>query len=216
MPLLHSRFCYSKKWCIALANDWSLSYYINPPGVSVADGCIWGSTAYPRGNWAPYVAGANIDNNGNTFTKIGWNPIYLEPTTPFRNERPDWGVKIICEEGGQCNGLPCIIDPAIDAVNSVNGAGGSSTNGAGGANFCVVTAPKGSKAILVTFPAGKSGDDSVAVPMGSIDIPTSDPETQEPTKTTTTTEDGTTTTEDLTTTEELPTTTSTTSTSTTS
>ncbi|KAK6515700.1 hypothetical protein TWF281_004292 [Arthrobotrys megalospora] len=198
-------------WCATAAH-----YYINPPGVSVAEGCIWGSTAYPRGNWAPYVAGANIDDNGNTFTKIGWNPIYLEPTTPFRNERPDWGVKIVCEEGKQCNGLPCIIDPAIDAVNEVNGAGGASTNGAGGANFCVVTAPKGSKAILVTFPAGKSDDDSVAVPMGSIDIPTSDASTQEPTKTTTTSEDGTTTTEDLTTTEELPTTTSTTSTSTTS
>ncbi|KAK6331532.1 hypothetical protein TWF730_004608 [Orbilia blumenaviensis] len=202
-------------WCETAAH-----YYINPPGVSVEDGCIWGSTAHPRGNWAPYVAGANIDNNGNTFTKIGWNPIYLEPTTPFRDERPDWGIKIVCEEGKQCNGLPCIIDPAVDDVNSVNGSGGSSTNGAGGANFCVVTAPKGSKAILVTFPSGKGDDDSVAVPLGEVDLPTSDPETQdptpEPTTTTTTTEEGTTTTEDLTTTDEPPTTTSSTTESSTS
>ncbi|KAK6342561.1 hypothetical protein TWF718_007964 [Orbilia javanica] len=195
-------------WCATAAH-----YYINPPGVSVEEGCIWGSTAHPRGNWAPYVAGANIDDNGNTFTKIGWNPIYLEPTTPFRNERPDWGIKIVCEEGKQCNGLPCIIDPATDAVNEVNGDGGSSTNGAGGANFCVVTAPKGSKAILVTFPAGKGDDDSAGVPVGEVELPSSDPETSEatPDPTTTTTEEGTTTTEEqLTTTEEPPTTTSTT------
>ncbi|KAK6518544.1 hypothetical protein TWF506_005683 [Arthrobotrys conoides] len=191
-------------WCATAAH-----YYINPPGVSVEEGCIWGSTAHPRGNWAPYVAGANIDDNGNTFTKIGWNPIYLEPTTPFRNERPDWGIKIVCEEGKQCNGLPCIIDPATDAVNEVNGDGGSSTNGAGGANFCVVTAPKGSKAILVTFPAGKGDDDSAGVPVGEVELPSSDPQTLEPTPdpTTTTTEEGTTTTEELTTTDEPPTTT---------
>ncbi|KAK6503647.1 hypothetical protein TWF481_008653 [Arthrobotrys musiformis] len=190
-------------WCATAAH-----YYINPPGVSVEEGCIWGSTAHPRGNWAPYVAGANIDDNGNTFTKIGWNPIYLEPTTPFRDERPDWGLKIICAEGGQCNGLPCMIDPAIDDVNGVNGDGGSSTNGAGGANFCVVTAPKGSKAILVTFPAGKGDDDSAAVPVGEVDITTSDPGTTTPDPTTTTSEEGTTTTsEELTTTDEPPTTT---------
>ncbi|EPS35451.1 hypothetical protein H072_11155 [Dactylellina haptotyla CBS 200.50] len=177
-------------WCGTAAH-----YYINPPGVSVAEGCIWGSTANPRGNWTPYVAGANIDNNGNTFTKIGWNPIYLEPTTPFRNVRPDWGVKIICEEGKQCNGLPCIIDPAVDAVNAVNtGRSGQSTGGAGGGNFCVVTAPKGTKAILVTFPAGKGDDDSAAVPLGDVSLSSSsDPTstTEAPPTTTSTTESST-------------------------
>ncbi|KAK6355418.1 hypothetical protein TWF696_004517 [Orbilia brochopaga] len=173
-------------WCGTAAH-----YYINPPGVSAQEGCIWGSSSKPHGNWAPYVAGANIDDSGNTFTKIGWNPIYLEPTTPFRNVRPDWGVEIICSEGGNCGGLPCRIDPSVDAVNSVNGGdGGQSTGGAGGGNFCVVTAQPGSKAILVTFPAGKSGTTSGSASSGSVkiaqvkpDSSSSQPETQPPTST---------------------------------
>ncbi|KAJ6256281.1 hypothetical protein Dda_8778 [Drechslerella dactyloides] len=203
-------------WCGTAAH-----YYINPPGVSARDGCIWGSTANPHGNWAPYVAGANIDDAGNTYTKIGWNPIYLEPATPFRNERPDWGVEIICEEGGNCSGLPCRIDPSVDAVNSVNGkSGGQSTGGAGGANFCVVTAQKGSKAIMVTFPAGKSGttSGSGSGDVGSVKIAEASPESSSspppPSTTTTTTQPPTTTSEPPSTTAE-PTTTTESSTTTT-
>ncbi|KAF5098310.1 hypothetical protein D0Z03_001241 [Geotrichum reessii] len=47
-------------------------YYINAPGVGATDGCVWGSKNKPIGNWSPYVAGANTDNNGNTFVKIAF------------------------------------------------------------------------------------------------------------------------------------------------
>ncbi|KAI9830831.1 MAG: hypothetical protein M1819_005356 [Sarea resinae] len=125
-------------------------YYINPPGVSVEEACVWGTSSNPYGNWSPYVGGMNTDESGNTFVKLGWNPIYLEPATPFRNQMPSWGVTIECEGEG-CNGLPCAIDPSVHNVNECSGA---STDGAGGASFCVVTVPSGGKANFVVFEGG--------------------------------------------------------------
>ncbi|KZF25167.1 glycoside hydrolase family 132 protein [Xylona heveae TC161] len=123
----------------------SAHYYINPPGVSTDDGCVWGSTANPYGNWAPYVAGANTDSNGITYVKLGWNPIYLEQTTPFRNDKPKFTAEIQCDGDG-CDGLPC----AIDLDNGVNACKGPGCNtGAGGANACTVAAHKGVKAHIV-------------------------------------------------------------------
>lgn len=133
-------------------------YYINPPGTSTKEACVWGTKEHPVGNWSPYVAGANTDSNGQTFVKVGWNPIYLEPETPFRDEMPTWGVKIECDGDG-CNGLPCAIDPS---KHSVNQCSRSETTGAGGATFCVVTVPKGAKANIVVFETdgGKGKGDS--------------------------------------------------------
>lgn len=135
-------------WCSTAAH-----YYINAPGVTAEEGCVWGTSENPVGNWSPYTAGANTDATGNTYLKIGWNPIYLEPTTPFRNVKPDFGIEIECEGGG-CNGLPCKIDPA---VNSVNEMIGSPFTGAGGATGCVVTVPKGETAHIVVFEKEGSG-----------------------------------------------------------
>ncbi|KAJ9601923.1 hypothetical protein H2200_013593 [Cladophialophora chaetospira] len=132
-------------WCETAAH-----YYINPPGIGTDQACVWGSNSNPYGNWSPYVAGANTDNSGNTFIKLGWNPIYLEPTTPFRNQVPTWGVKIDCPNGG-CNGLPCAIDPSQNGVNEMTG--GSSV-GAGGGAFCVVTVSPGATANFVVFNTG--------------------------------------------------------------
>ena len=101
------------------------------------------------------MAGANTDHSGETFIKLAWNPIYLEPATPFRNKMPTWGVEIVCD--GDCNGLPCAIDPAKHNVNEMDGG---NTIGAGGANFCVVTVPKGATANFVVFEGGLSGDDT--------------------------------------------------------
>lgn len=100
------------------------------------------------------MAGANTDRNGDTYIKLAWNPIYLEPATPFRDKMPTWGVKIECE--GHCNGLPCAIDPAYHKVNEVEGQ--TSSGGAGGANFCVVTVPEGSNANFVVFEGGTDED----------------------------------------------------------
>ncbi|MCJ1313825.1 hypothetical protein MMC25_007505 [Agyrium rufum] len=129
-------------WCSTAAH-----FYINPPGYGCDEACVWGSSSDPIGNWAPYVAGGNTVSNGETFIKLGWNPIYLEPATPFRNEMPTWGVEIVCDGPG-CNGLPCAIDPGTNGVNEMVGA---NTDGAGGAAFCVVTVPEGVNANFVVF-----------------------------------------------------------------
>ena len=102
-----------------------------------------------------------MDKSGESFIKLGWNPIYLEDATPFKDEMPNWGVKVECDGEG-CNGLPCAIDPAKNKVNEMIG---SSSNGAGGGAFCVVTVPKGVTASFVVFDEsggsgpGGSGDD---------------------------------------------------------
>lgn len=143
-------------WCSTAAH-----YYINGPGVGPEEACVWGTTAKAVGNWSPYVAGANVDASGQTFIKLGWNPIYLEPTTPFRNNVPNWGVRIECPNGG-CNGLPCGIDPSQNRVNEMLG---SASNGAGGGAFCVVTVSKGSTANFVVFNTG--GDSGSGSTTGS-------------------------------------------------
>jgi hypothetical protein len=126
-------------------------YYINAPGVGAEEGCVWGSKNKPVGNWSPYVAGANTDNNGNTFVKIGWNPVYLENDCPFKNKLPSFGVRLVCK-GGNCNGLPCSIDPSKNGVNEVTS--GDSSSGAGGGNFCVGTATSGSSIQIEVFEVG--------------------------------------------------------------
>jgi hypothetical protein len=135
-------------WCGTAAH-----YYINPPGIGADEACVWGTNQQDVGNWSPYVAGANTDSNGNTFIKLGWNPIYLEPATPFRNTMPNWGVEIDCPNGG-CNGLPCSISPKTNWVNQMQG---SATDGAGGGAFCVVTVEKGSQANFVITGGSGSG-----------------------------------------------------------
>lgn len=124
-------------------------FYINAPGVSVDDGCKWGSVDTPVGNWAPYVAGANQDASGNTFVKIGWNPVYLEQASSFRNTKPSFGLRINCD--GNCVGAPCEIDPSKGDVNTVTSGSGTVSDGAA---FCIVTAPKGSSATIEVFEVG--------------------------------------------------------------
>ncbi|RKF83178.1 putative secreted beta-glucosidase adg3 [Golovinomyces cichoracearum] len=133
-------------WCNTAAH-----YYINPPGVGVEDACIWGDGTKPVGNWSPYVAGANTDESGKTFVKVGWNPIYTGSS--LSGTPPEFGVRIVCEKG-DCNGTPCSIDPSTDGVGGVMSA--DKASGAGGASFCVVTVPKGSKANIEVFQAGSN------------------------------------------------------------
>ncbi|SCU89990.1 LADA_0F01090g1_1 [Lachancea dasiensis] len=141
-------------WCQTAAH-----FYINSPGTSVSDGCKWGSSSKAAGNWAPYVAGANMDDSKNTYVKIGWNPVYLEDSCPFKNTMPSYGVKVTCDDESQCSGLPCEINPSKNGVNEVSGDGSS---GAGGGDFCVVTVRNGAKAKIEVFESSSKSkrDDS--------------------------------------------------------
>ncbi len=152
-----------------------VSYYINPPGVNGAQGCVWGDPSKPIGNWAPYVAGANTDASGLTYVKIGWNPIFTG--SALAGTKPTFGVKIECPQGG-CNGLPCAINPATDGMGGVESP--DSANGAGGAAFCVVTVPQGQSANIVVF----NTDGSSVGNLGLAEAPSSS--TTKPTSTSTT------------------------------
>ncbi|GAB1319085.1 Glycoside hydrolase family 132 protein [Madurella fahalii] len=126
-------------------------YYVNAPGIGASRGCVWGKISEAIGNWSPFVAGANTMANGDTFVKIAWNPEFL--SAPLAKSGPKYGIKIECPDGG-CNGLPCSIDPSKDGVNGLTSSVG--TKGVGGANFCVVTVPKGKTANIVVFDTGGS------------------------------------------------------------
>ncbi|KAJ9272825.1 CAZyme family GH132 [Paecilomyces variotii] len=140
-------------------------YYINPPGVSPTDACVWGDSSKAIGNWAPFVAGANTESDGRTYVKLGWNPIY---TNAYSNQVPEFGMEIVCDGDG-CEGLPCKFDPASNGFNEMEG---DYTIGDGGAAFCVVTVPSGKKANIVVFEG--SGSDSASTTSSSSSVaPTS-------------------------------------------
>jgi len=122
------------------------SYYINPPGYSTTESCVWGDPSKPVGNWSPYVAGANTVASGDTFVKLGWNPIFID--SPLKDTRPTFGLRIECASG-RCNGLPCEINPAT--VDGFKVKSDLAATGAGGADFCVVTVPRGETANIVVF-----------------------------------------------------------------
>ncbi|KAI3406168.2 hypothetical protein KGF56_001010 [Candida oxycetoniae] len=100
-------------------------YYINPPGVSTEEGCVWGTADKEIGNWSPYIAGMNMDNEANTYVTIGVNPKHIDD---FNGKTPSFGVRIVCDNPDECNGLPCEINPkngynkasGVSAGNSLN------------------------------------------------------------------------------------------------
>ncbi|KAF7558982.1 hypothetical protein G7046_g5176 [Stylonectria norvegica] len=213
----------SSYWCSTAAH-----FYINPPGIG-AEGCIWGTDSEPIGNWSPYVAGANTESNGETFVKVGWNPVWQD--SGLKSKLPTFGIEILCPDGG-CVGLPCKIDPSEGQNNVMSD---ESAEGAGNAAFCVVTVESGSTAQIVAFDVGSGGssggsDDDSSSSSASSDSETSssveeqstsvvtpestpEPSTSTPEPTTSTPEP--TTSEEPTTTSETPTPTTTSTTSTT-
>lgn len=122
----------------------SAHYYVNPLGVSTSDGCVWGSNSKPQGNWAPYVAGANMDSDGNTDVKIAWNPKYLDDFSDL----PTFGLRITCDDDSQCNNAGCEIDPSKTGLNGIKG---DQTSKGDGASFCVVTVKDKSSAKIEVF-----------------------------------------------------------------
>ncbi|GME71057.1 unnamed protein product [Ambrosiozyma monospora] len=130
---------------------WSSSaahYYINPPGVSADEGCVWGSTSNPYGNWAPYVAGFNMDDDGKTYGKIGWNPIYFEDSSPFSDDKPKFGIKMSCKDDSKCSGDSCEINPKDIGLNKVSNGGNGKSDGAA---YCVLSASDSSDIVIEVF-----------------------------------------------------------------
>ncbi|CAI4691987.1 AIC_G0042860.mRNA.1.CDS.1 [Saccharomyces cerevisiae] len=110
-----------------------------------------------------------MDDNQNTFVKIGWNPVYLESSCPFKNVKPSFGIRITCDDESQCEGLPCSIDPSSNGVNEVTSSGGGSS-GAGGGNFCVVTARNGAKANIEVFDVGSGSSSKGKRELNPLDV----------------------------------------------
>ncbi|KAK6868408.1 Secreted beta-glucosidase SIM1 [Candida tropicalis] len=81
----------------------STQYYVNNAGVSVEDGCIWGTEGSGVGNWAPVVLGAGT-TGGKTYLSLIPNP--------NNKDQPNYNIKIVgddvngnCKyENGQYNG----------------------------------------------------------------------------------------------------------------
>ena len=119
-------------------------YYVNPPGISTEDGCVWGTNDKEVGNWAPYVAGMNSDANGNTFIKIGVNPKHIDD---FSGNTPNFGLRIVCDNPQDCNGMECELNPK----NGYNKAKGPSSGLSLGAEYCIVTAKNHAKAKIEVF-----------------------------------------------------------------
>ncbi|RDW91927.1 hypothetical protein BP5796_01321 [Coleophoma crateriformis] len=139
-------------------------FYINAPGVSVTEGCVWGDQSKPVGNWSPYVAGGNKASDSFTYFKLGWNPIYTDDSS-WKNIMPTFGARITCDDNAGCVGLPCEINPSsISEVNDIHAL--IPAIGAGDASFCVVTVPEGKTAKLEIFEVGgsSSGSSSKAAP----------------------------------------------------
>lgn len=70
----------------------STQYYVNNAGVSVEDGCVWGTSGSGVGNWAPVVLGAGT-TGGKTYLSLIPNP--------NNTEKPNYNIKI---EGDDVNG----------------------------------------------------------------------------------------------------------------
>lgn len=79
----------------------STQYYVNNAGISVEDGCVWGTDGSGIGNWAPVVLGAGY-HDGLTYMSIIPNPNNQTP--------PNYNVKIEATEGSTIVGSCCYED----------------------------------------------------------------------------------------------------------
>ncbi|CAB4251940.1 similar to Saccharomyces cerevisiae YJL116C NCA3 Protein that functions with Nca2p to regulate mitochondrial expression of subunits 6 (Atp6p) and 8 (Atp8p) of the Fo-F1 ATP synthase [Maudiozyma barnettii] len=75
----------------------SAQYYVNNAGVSVEDGCIWGSSGSDVGNWAPLVLGAG-SADGITYLSLIPNPNNEDATSA------NFNVKIVATDGSTVSG----------------------------------------------------------------------------------------------------------------
>ena len=130
------------------------SYYLNAPGIAEDKACSWGSKDNASGNWAPYTISVARNEGSRLFLSTGWNPVYLEAETPFRDQKPNFGFRIECPEGG-CDNSECGVDPAVQSVNQMSGitavgAGGDSGKGPS-STYCTTSIKEGSPVNIMVF-----------------------------------------------------------------
>lgn len=101
----------------------SAQYYVNNAGVSVEDGCIWGTPEAGVGNYAPVVIGSGATN--------GLTYLSLIPNPNNRNA-PNYNIRIEATEGSTING----------ECSYINGQFSGSADG------CTVTVTSGSANII--------------------------------------------------------------------
>ncbi|KAI2613551.1 SUN-domain-containing protein [Hypoxylon fragiforme] len=103
----------------------TLQYYINQPGVSVEDGCVWDcATDHDEcGNWAPAILGVGKAADGNTY-------ISLFPNLPTSTAKPNMNIEITGDVS-----IPCYFKNGVFAVSDTG---------------CTTAIPNGGKAV-VTF-----------------------------------------------------------------
>lgn len=99
----------------------SAQYYVNNAGVSVEDGCIWGTAGSGVGNWAPVVLGAG---------KVGSNTYLSLIPNPNNKDAPNYNIKIQGTDGSSTVGSCSYIDGSY--------SGGSGSDG------CTLTVSSGS------------------------------------------------------------------------
>lgn len=73
----------------------SAQYYVNNAGVSMEDGCVWGSSNDAVGNWAPLVIGSGT-SNGKTYISLIPNP--------NNQQAANFNVKIVATDGSSVQG----------------------------------------------------------------------------------------------------------------
>lgn len=101
----------------------STQYYVNNAGVSVEDGCIWGTDGSGVGNWAPLVLGAG-HTNGITYLSLIPNP--------NNKDTPNFNIKIQGTDGSSTVGS-CQYENGVYTGDGTDGCTLSLTSGV--ANF---------------------------------------------------------------------------------
>ncbi|ODQ79099.1 hypothetical protein BABINDRAFT_162164 [Babjeviella inositovora NRRL Y-12698] len=101
----------------------SAQYYVNNAGVSLTDGCVWGTDGSGVGNWAPVVIGAGYTGG------VTW--LSLIPN-PNNKEAPNYNLKIVASDGATVVGN-CKYENGVYTGGTSDGCTVSVTSGV--ANF---------------------------------------------------------------------------------
>lgn len=86
----------------------SAQYYVNNAGVSVEDGCVWGSSGSGVGNWAPLNFGAGWVSGGSN----GIAYLSLIPN-PNNYDAANYNVKIVATDSNSVVSGSCVYENGV-------------------------------------------------------------------------------------------------------